>query len=188
MGGVLGRYWASVGAILGPSWGILEPFGGPRSPSGATWGSPEYVHFIFLACISHILRWGSCHYSDRSGDPTHRTPNTPHTITPSLLSLLLLLLQFFTDSLLTQTHSYARLTHHSDSLIESPTHTDCEDVSADALVSAPPRGGGRGGMTRARSRPDCGDVSGGLPDLRRGAGFSTPKGGRQGISHGPVRV
>ena len=38
-----------------------------------------------------------------------------------------------------------------------------EDVSGEALVSALPMAGQQGGISRARSAPDCGDVSGGLP-------------------------
>ena len=41
---------------------------------------------------------------------------------------------------------------------------DFEDVSSDSLVSALPRGAA-GGISWARSGPDCGDVSGGLPVL-----------------------
>ena len=67
----------------------------------------------------------------------------------------------------------------------------------------PPHGGAPGGIARARSRSVCEDVSGGLPVcvfnirclrsslrrcLRRGAGFSLPKGVRQGVLHGPARA
>ena len=42
------------------------------------------------------------------------------------------------------------------------TVADFEDVSGDSLVSAPTRGAAEG-ISWARSGPDCGDVSGGLP-------------------------
>ena len=67
-----------------------------------------------------------------------------------------------------------------------------EDVSGEALGQLP-QGMAPGGIARARSRSDCGDVSGGLlvcmlnirclrsslrGCLKRGAGFSLPKGPR----------
>ena len=54
---------------------------------------------------------------------------------------------------------------HSDEITplpQSDSHTPCEDVSGEALVSALPRGSRQGVFHGPRSRPVCGDVSGGL--------------------------
>ena len=129
----------------------------------------DFVCGVFF--VPHILRWGSSYFLG-AADSNQRT-SLPYS---DLLVLGLTHTQTctYTDSLIAR-RNHTQIYSYSDLLIPRLTHTQTYSYS-DLLILRPSHS-----LTYSTHSRLWGC-------LRRGAGFSAPKGSRQGVLHGPVRV